>query len=354
MGCPPAARPGALWALAARTGLPEGPVAAAARGLPGRHASRSRRLVDEVERRWDELSEGALALPSAPPRITVLAMMRSAALTIFLFGDGPRPLLVLKVPKEGNRAGRARARVTAPGPRQRRGAAAAGAGGGGPRPGGHWRACRFAWRRSRRQGRPAWPGRPRWNRSPRAWRAWGPRPHARGRRRSWPRWWRARSPIRRLGERARRTLAAAWRDIRTVPDVRAAPQRHLAAELPARRRAAERDRGLGAGRAARGARLRRLEPRARLHGVRRRAHPLVPGAGVRGLSRSWPDSGFWQEARQAARNAALAGGAREQDLDALEICFFGSRIGNRLERPGWHPTSAATVARALEEVCAGL
>jgi len=72
---------------------------------------------------------------------------------------------------------------------------------------------------------------------------------------------------------------------------------------------------------------------------------------VEAFTRAWPDSPFWADARAAARRAALAGGAAEADLDALELCFFGSRIGDRLEFPGRHPTVPDTAARTLQVVC---
>jgi len=74
---------------------------------------------------------------------------------------------------------------------------------------------------------------------------------------------------------------------------------------------------------------------------------------VETFTRAWRDSPFWRDGRSAARRAALASGAAERDLDALEVCYFGSRIGDRLLRPGWHATGPDTVARALRVVCAG-
>jgi len=350
-GLPASRTPGPLWALAGRTGVPERPLAAVARGLPGRPRPDLDALVDAVEHDWEALAEQAVALPSPPPELSVLAMMRSAALTIFLFGDGPRPLLVLKVPREGNRrvereleslrqaqssgvaprllgrVGEAHVQEGLPGEPLRVGPLT---------PAG---AAALAWTpaldsisdglarlgaATLREGPPQELG-------PMVERALHYPP---------------------LSARARRTLAAAWRDISgsrscVLRHSDTSPQNCL---LEDEMLSGIVDWELAEPRGAPGFDVWNLALSYMEYGVglTRWSQALVAET----FRTSWPDSPFWTEARRAARQAAVAGGASEGELDALEVCFFGSRIGNRLERPGWHPTSAETVAQALEEVCA--
>lgn len=65
----------------------------------------------------------------------------------------------------------------------------------------------------------------------------------------------------------------------------------------------------------------------------------------------WQESGYWRSARSAGRAAASAAGAAENEIDALELAFFGHRLIERLQEPGSHPTTPRTAARMLEIVC---
>jgi len=95
-------RLGSLAALASRQGIPEGSLARALTLLPGRPRPDLDRLLGEVAEAWPSLRRPLAALPEDCPHLTALALSRSAALTIFAFGSGPRPLLVLKVPAPGD------------------------------------------------------------------------------------------------------------------------------------------------------------------------------------------------------------------------------------------------------------
>lgn len=66
---------------------------------------------------------------------------------------------------------------------------------------------------------------------------------------------------------------------------------------------------------------------------------------------AWPDSGFWRHGRSSARRAAAAAGVPERFLDALEVAFFARRLGHRLDGESMLPTGPATAARMLELAC---
>jgi hypothetical protein len=53
-------------------------------------------LVADVAGAWEQLAERARWLPDSAPDLTVLALQRRSALTVFLFGEDPRPLVVAK------------------------------------------------------------------------------------------------------------------------------------------------------------------------------------------------------------------------------------------------------------------
>lgn len=98
-GHPSRRRGGAAWAMLARRGLPSGFVA----GLLGRAPSRPRPDLDEVVadviKDWPRLALSSRLLPAEPPSLHALAVRRSAAMTVFLFGADPHPLVVLKIPR---------------------------------------------------------------------------------------------------------------------------------------------------------------------------------------------------------------------------------------------------------------
>ena len=66
---------------------------------------------------------------------------------------------------------------------------------------------------------------------------------------------------------------------------------------------------------------------------------------------AWTSSGFFGEARQAARDAAVAAGTRESLLDPLEVAFFTRRLLVRRRDPLRFPTGPLVAARMLEIVC---
>jgi hypothetical protein len=92
-------RLGAVQAAAARRGLLRAPVtvAAQARRRVGQPA------LDDLRRalteRWPELAAGSPRLPARPPELSVLMLPRSAAETVFVFGEPTHPLLVCKLPR---------------------------------------------------------------------------------------------------------------------------------------------------------------------------------------------------------------------------------------------------------------
>lgn len=96
---PASRRFGPLLALAGRRGLPERPIARALRALPARSRPELDELTRNLERAWPRLAEGSLRLPAKAPELTLLALQRSAALTVFAFGESNGPLLVAKLPK---------------------------------------------------------------------------------------------------------------------------------------------------------------------------------------------------------------------------------------------------------------
>src|SRR5919109_260143 len=66
---------------------------------------------------------------------------------------------------------------------------------------------------------------------------------------------------------------------------------------------------------------------------------------------AWTSSPFFREARQAARNAAVAAGTRESLLDPLEVAFFTRRRIVRRRDPLRFPTGPLVAARMVEIVC---
>ncbi len=57
-------------------------------------------MLDEVRTAWPELSSRSHGLPQTPPALSALQVTRSAAETVFVFGEGRFPLLVLKHPHD--------------------------------------------------------------------------------------------------------------------------------------------------------------------------------------------------------------------------------------------------------------
>jgi len=63
-------------------------------------------------------------------------------------------------------------------------------------------------------------------------------------------------------------------------------------------------------------------------------------------------SRFWPAAAAAGREAARAAGVADEQLEALEVVFFGHRLIERLSEPELYPTTDWAAARMLEVVCA--
>lgn len=94
----PARRGGRLLAATARLGLPRPVVAALGRRFPRRHRPDLDDLLAEIETAWPLLVERSSRLPSEPSPLSALALQRAASLTVFVLGNGERPLLVAKLP----------------------------------------------------------------------------------------------------------------------------------------------------------------------------------------------------------------------------------------------------------------
>jgi hypothetical protein len=102
----PARRFGPLGARAVRRGLPAGAVGALLRRLPRRPRGDLDSLLAELAGAWPELVRHATSLPPAAPPLAALALERSAGTTVFVFGEGERPLLVCKVARRADDDGR--------------------------------------------------------------------------------------------------------------------------------------------------------------------------------------------------------------------------------------------------------
>lgn len=350
-GLPASRTPAPAWTLAARIGAPEGALVGALRRMPGRPRPDLEQLVADTQRAWPELAARARTLPAAPPPLSVLALQRSAALTVFLFGPERRPLLVLKLPSAGDL--RVDLEVAALQAAERAGVS--------PRSLGRVGEARV------QEGLAGVPLRV----DPvtlegAAGLQWSPAQAA------------VADGLASLGEatagaaspediipqmelalayegldsRTRKLLGAAWNDVRrssssVLRHRDTSPQNCL---VGGGRLAGIVDWELAVPRGGPGfdvwnLALASLESGL---GLTRWSQEVA----VEAFARAWPDSPFWREARSAARAAALAGGAPEAELDALELCFFGSRLGDRLEFPGRHPTPPETAVRNLAVVCA--
>lgn len=102
-GMPSRRRFGPALAAVARHELFPGAVTA--RILRIRRRSSRRDLDDqltEVTESWADLRERSRGLPETPGHLSILELQRSAGVTRFVFGSDPHPLLVLKIPAEGD------------------------------------------------------------------------------------------------------------------------------------------------------------------------------------------------------------------------------------------------------------
>jgi hypothetical protein len=101
-GLPAGRRGAAVTKLAGRHGIPEAALARALSLARRRHDDDLDALLDAVTGGWDALAARSARLPRAAPPLSALALERRSARTVFVFGDAPTPLLVLKQPRDGD------------------------------------------------------------------------------------------------------------------------------------------------------------------------------------------------------------------------------------------------------------
>lgn len=351
-GLPARRRPAALWTRVARRELPVGTVAQGLRRLPARPRPDLDRLLDDAVAGWSALTEHGPSLPAqAPTRPSALSLERRAARTVFLFGDGPEPLLVLKVPVAGETALAAEADAL-------REAEPAGLG------------PRFLGRVGAAYAQEVVPGAP---------LEVQPVDVADARDLTMPAALEdAMAGLGRLGLLTAKPEPATEEE----PFLRLALGYPDLAE-PARRRLAD------AGRRVAGfaqSVLGHGDPSPQnLHCTDGRMNGLVdweyadtrhlPGVDIwdasisyaehcLGLVRwseqavtaafaaAWSGSPHYRKTRETARGAVLAAGLEDADADAVEVLFFGLRLGQRVERPEDWATGTGSAARMLELVAA--
>ncbi len=350
---PASRRFGSLLALAGRRGLPERPLGGVLRRLPGHNRGDLDELEKSLERAWPQIAAKSSSLPAEAPELTLLALERSAALTVFAFGDQSAPLLVAKLPK-GDGAG-ADAEVAALTEALPTGIA--------PTPLGTVGGARL---------QEVIPGAP---------MRVEPLTPARARTLAWPD---------SLGQVADglNALAAATvkRETPTAAEVRweepALPEGSLSARAKKLLRAARAEvDGLECAVLQHGdsAAQNCLFVDGRLSGLvdwesaKPRGTPAFDvlnapvayldfGVGLARWSQelvaetfeaAWTSSEFGERARAGAAQSLAAADAPEALLEPLQVAFFGIRICRRLARPGDYMTTAATEARRLELICAG-
>lgn len=352
-GMPARRRPRRAWALAGRRGVPEGLLAGVLARFPRVADRRIDELLDTLAGRWDELRGRSPRLPPKPPFLSALALSRSAGLTVFVFGDGAGPVVVAKL--ASGAAGRIEAEFRALRAAEDAGIAPLDLGRFGDafvQEGLAGAPLRVEPLTPARAARLEWTGE-----------------HetlAGGLARLASSTARAVAPPTlaarveralehdRLGAAGHRSLAAAWRDVRGVEasvlrHCDASPQNCLF-EGPELTGVVDWELAEMCG--APGfdvwnAALSYIE-----HGL-----GLVEWSqdlAVEALARSWDRAPFWARARAAAREAAGAAGVPADRLDALELVFFGSRIGDRLLMPEVRRgTGTEASARMCEIVATG-
>lgn len=347
-GLPARRRFGAAWAFAGRNGIPERPLAAAVRRLPRRARPDLDELVEMTLAAWDDLTAraaGDLPRPAAPG---VLELQRSAGRTVFVFGDAPRPLVVLR---ESTAARGAEVREAAA-LREAEPAAIA------PR---HLGRVGAAEAQEGLQGTPLVVGPMTPDRASAL--TWTPRLAALSDALERLAATTAKpgfaEQLRRPTERAladgklapaaRRALEAAWRDVQRVDASvlrhhDTSPQNclfsgdHLDGIVDWEWAEPQGAPGFDLWNAA-------LSYTEYGIGLVRWSQEIVLDV----FERAWRDSSFWQTARADGRRTAAAAGVPEHALDSLEVVFFGSRVGDRLNRKiADYPTTDVTAARMLE------
>ncbi len=350
---PASRRFGPLLAFAGRRGLPERPLSRVVRSLPRRERADLDELGRSLGRAWPRLSAESSSLPAEAPELTLLALQRSAALTVFAFGGSGAPLLVAKLPRGSGAAADTEAEALAE-------ALPTGLA---PRPLGTVDGARV---------QEAIAG------APMRVAALTP---ARARALGWPDSLRqvtdglnalaaatvkheppAETAARslevalahgRLSTRAEKLLRAAWADIDRLDRAvlrhgDSAAQNCLFAD----------------GRLSGLVDWEKAKPRGMpaFDVLNAAVAYLDFGVGLACWSQelvtetfeaAWCGSEFGNRARAGAQEALAAADVGEALLEPLEVAFFGSRLGRRLARPEEYLTSPATAARHLELVCAG-
>ena len=346
-GLPARHRLGAARALAARAGVPVGPLASMLRRLPRRARPDLDTIVGQALEAWPRWRERSPRLPDSRA-LSVLVLERSAARTLFLFGAAAHPLVVVKFPR-GDETGaerddrglrEAEPAGVAPLSLARLGPA-------------------FV-----QEGVPGAPLRfPALRAAGAAAAAWDPalasvaaglvrlgeataKPVA-ARQLAAPVERALADPL--LDPAARRALTAAWRDVRAVEvsvlrHHDTSPQNCLVDDSVL---SAIVDWEMAVTEGAPAFDMFNLLGAWLEHGLALRE--WSDEAVVRAYAEA-ASSPLWRHGRTAAFDAARAAGWPEDRLDALEVVFYGSRVGDRLLRPGVHPTSAPTAAALLHLV----
>lgn len=348
-GLPASRRPPRLWTLAARRGVPEPALARCLRALPGRGREDLESLVAGVGGAWPDLEAKSRRLPGPPGRLSTLVLARRAARTVFVFGDAPWPLLVLKDPPAGDSRAEHEAFALDE----------VGSLGAGPR---------YLGRLGHVFVQEGLPG-----------RAMRVEELAVGRAAEleWP------DPLRQLSE-CLTALASATRKAERPQDWRPAVELALGdPDLAPDARKALAAAAKDVGRLGSSVLCHRDASPQNCIFLNRRLEGLVdwetalsrglPGLDswvaaisyldhclglvawdertvVEGFRLAWSHSRFYRDARQAIREAAVAGGAAESTVDALQVVFCGIRHGHRLSRPADWPTTPSVTARVLELV----
>jgi hypothetical protein len=350
---PASRRFGSLLAIAGRRGLPERPLAHVLRRLPGRARADLDELGEGLERAWPQLAAASSSLPAEAPELTLLALQRSAALTVFAFGDASDPLFVAKLPKGDGAA--ADAEVAALAEALPTGLA--------PRSLGTVDGARV---------QEAIPG------APMRVAALTP---ARARVLDWP------DSLRQVTEGLGTLAAATVKRERPAETVARSIELALAdGRLSARAQTLLR---------AAGGEVDRLDRAVLQHGDSAAQNCLFADGRLSGLvdwenakshgmpafdvlnaplaylefgvglvrwsqelitetfEAAWRGSEFGIRVRASAAQALAAADLGEALLEPLEVAFFGTRLGRRLARPADYPTTVATASRQLELVCAG-
>ena len=109
-GLPAARRWGWIRTMVALSPWPTHALARTLSRWPARPRSDLDELLELTATSWTRLAD-ATALPPLPSRLSALALQRSSALTVFVFGADSQPLLVLKVPAPGDARSEQEARI---------------------------------------------------------------------------------------------------------------------------------------------------------------------------------------------------------------------------------------------------